>query len=478
MAKPRIVGSLITITVIAAAAAGGWYFLRGRAEPPPQLTRVAITKGDIAQGVTATGTVQAVTVVDVSSQISGQIAEVLVDFNSRVKAGDVLARIDPATYESRLRQAQAQLANTTANYNLVRLNAERVRTLHSKNLVSGAELDQSEAQLAQSEAQLQIQSAAVENAKVDLSRCTIYAPIDGIVIDRIAEVGRTVAASLNAPTLFTIVNDLSKMQIAASVAEADIGSIKNDQDVQFTVDAYPTRQFRGRVSQVRNSPRTEQSVVVYSTIIDVDNSDGALKPGMTANVTIVIARRTGALKLPNAALRLRAPEEMLTGAPPAEPAVTAAATASVAPAQSGERERRSPGASPGGGPGSGGGNGDRREAMRQLFQEAGISFGSGPPAPDALARLQKLAAERGIELPERFRAAPAADAIVSRVVYKAAGTPENPKLEPVRVRLGITDGITTEIVDGLQEGDEVVTSVGSAGTQNRPAANPFSGRRF
>lgn len=472
MARSRIVGTLIAATAIAGASGIAWYFFGKRAEPPPQITTAAIGRGDITQGVTATGTVQAVTVVDVSSQISGLIAEVLVDYNDRVKQGDVLARIDPATYESRLRQAEAQLANTRANYNLVRLNAERVRALHAKNLVSAQELDQSEAQAAQSEAQLQIQNAAVENAKVDLSRCTLYAPIDGVVIDRLAEVGRTVAASLNAPTLFTIVNDLSKMQIAASVAEADIGSIVNGQDVQFTVDAYPARQFRGRVSQVRNSPKTEQSVVVYATIIDVDNSDGALKPGMTANVTIVIARRNGALRLPNAALRVRAPEDLLTGAPPPEPgaaAIVAAAPAAgdaAQPQASGPRQR-------------GGGSGEGRDGARQLFQEAGISFGGGPPSPDALAKLRALAAERGIELPERFRAAPAADAIVSRVVYRTAGTPEKPKLEPVRVKLGISDGIATEIVEGLAEGDNIVTAVTStAATTARPAANPFSGRRF
>jgi HlyD family secretion protein len=421
--------------------------------------------------VTATGSVQAVTVIDVSSQISGLSAEVLVDYNAPVKVGDVLARIGPATYGSRGRQAEAQLANTQANFNLVRLNAERVRTLHEKNLVSGQELDQSEAQLAQAQAQLQIQNASVENSKVDLARCTIHAPIDGIVIDRLAEVGKTVAASLNAPTLFTFVNDLSKMQIAASVAEADIGSIKSAQDVQFTVDAFPGRQFRGRVSQVRNSPKTEQSVVVYATIIDVDNSDGHLKPGMTANVTIVVSRRNGALRLPNSALRMRAPEELVTGPPPPEAtaatAAPAAATAAAAPAEPGERR-------------GGGGNNDRREGMRQLFQEAGISFGGGPPAPEALAKLQKLAAERGIELPERFRAAPAPDAIVSRIVYKAAGTAEKPMLEPVRVRLGITDGSMTEIIDGLSEGDKVVTAVsGGAASGGSQPRNPFSGgRRF
>lgn len=469
MAKSRTSRLIATVLLILTAAAATWYFYPGRLKPPPQLTSVAVSRGDIIQGVTATGTVEAVTVVDVSSQISGLISEVLVDFNARVKQGDVLAKIDPATYESRLRQAEAQLANSRATHNLARLSVERSRALHEKNLVSSQELDQAEAQFAQAEAQLQIQNAAVENARVDLARCTIDAPIDGIVIDRLAEVGRTVAASLNAPTLFTIVNDLAKMQIAASVAEADIGSIQPGQKVQFTVDAHPTRQFQGRVSQVRNSPRTEQSVVVYSTIIDVDNSDGKLKPGMTANVTIVISERPGALRLPNTALRLRVPEELLASAPPPEPSASAA-SAGPAPEPAASPERRR-------------GAGEGREQLRQLLQEAGISFGAGPPSPDALARLQKLAAERGIELPERFaarRTPGTADAIVSRVVYRPAGTPEKPMIEPVRVRLGITDGITTEVIDGLAENDKVVISVsGAAAPGARPASNPFSGgRRF
>lgn len=315
MAKSSGRSKGLLVIVVILAAAGGWYYFRNGAAKPPEVASVQVTRGEIIQSVTATGDLQPVLRTDVSSQISGQIREVLVDYNTSVKKGDILARIDPATYESRLRSAEADLASTQANHTLTRLNTERVRELRTKNLVSQQEVDQAEALLAQAEAQLLTRRAAVDNAKVDLSRCTLSAPIDGIVIDRIAEVGQMVAASLNAPTLFTIANDLSKMQINAAVAEADIGNIELGQSVNFTVDAFPSRQFRGRVAQIRNLPVTQQNVVVYSTIIDVNNEDLKLKPGMTANVAIVVARREHALRIANAALRARVPESLLPPAP-------------------------------------------------------------------------------------------------------------------------------------------------------------------
>jgi HlyD family secretion protein len=356
----------------------------------------------VVQVVTSTGDLQPVVTTDVSSQISGQIIEVRVDYNSKVKQGDILARLDTATYDSRLRQAEAQLANTRANHTLVKLNLDRSKVLFERNLVSQQELDQMEAQFQQANAQLLIQTAAVENAKTDLSRCTIYAPIDGIVIDRLAEVGRTVAASLNAPTLFTIVNDLTKMQIKAAVAEADIGNVEVGQDVTFTVDAFTNRQFRGRVEQLRNLPTTAQNVVTYATIIGVRNDDLRLKPGMTANVSIIVAKREGALKIPNAALRTRIPEGYLDRTAGCSRACPGRQLPSPArPRQQRERPHRDP-QEAGGTKGGGGGGGGGREGMRQLMADAGVDFRSGPPSPEALAKLQALAKERGIELPERF----------------------------------------------------------------------------
>ncbi len=315
-----------------------------------------------------------------------------------------------------------------------------------------------------------IQTASVENAKTDLSRCTLYAPIDGIVIDRVAEVGKTVAASFNAPTLFTLVNDLAQMQIKAAVAEADVGNVEVGQEVTFTVDAFPNRQFRGKVEQLRNLPTTTQNVVTYATIINVRNDDLKLKPGMTANVSIVIARRSGALRIPNAALRARVPEAYQI------PKVESAAPSTSAPAATTGSAGKSAGESRGGG--------DRREQFRQLMADAGVDFRSGPPAPEALARLQALARERGIELPERFMGGRAANggsssAVTTRTVYKLAGTPTQPLAQPVTVKLGITDGSFTEVIEGLAEGDVLISSFAAPETNpaNQPARNPFSGVR-
>jgi len=479
MSKARSSTVIVAVLLlIAAGSAGAWFYTRSSGETAPEFGSAKIARGEIQQVVTATGGLEAVTSVDVSSQISGLIIEVAVDYNTPVKKGQILAKLDPATYESRLNSAKAQLANTTASFSLVRLNTERSRTLRSQNLVSQAELDQSEAQLAQSQAQMQIQQAAVDTAKVDLARCTIYSPIDGIVIDRLAEVGRTVSASTSAPTLFTIANDLSEMQISAAVAEADIGTVEDKQNVNFTVDAYPSRQFRGRISQIRNAPKTQSNVVTYGTIIDVRNDDLKLKPGMTANVSIIIAQRPGTLKLPNSALRVRMPENLLPPAPVAALAKSAdgkSAPAAAAPKPLTEEQRRT--------------------AMREIMRDVGFSFGAGgPPTPDIVAKMEALAKERGLDLDfSRFSGGgrggrggntPASNAPVVRTLYRLVGSdPKSLKPEAVQVKLGITDGITTEIIDGLAEGDLVVTSVTLAGSAaaSAPAgaaSSALTGNRF
>lgn len=463
--------TLVTLLVVGAAGAGGWFYFKKQNVKPPEVLTTTVNRGEVIQSVTATGDLQAVTSVDVSSQISGLVTEVLVDFNDEVKVGQVLARLDPATYEARLNQAKADLASTEANNRLTRLNTERIRELRTKNLVSQQEVDQAEAQLAQSDAQLLTRRSAVSDAEVNLARCTIFSPIDGIVLDRQTEVGKTVSASLNAPTLFTIVNDLAKMQINAAVAEADIGSIADGQNVNFTVDAFPNRQFRGRVSQIRNLPKAAQSVVVYSTIIDVDNRDLMLKPGMTANVSIIVAQRENALVLANSALRARIPDEFR---PPA-------------PAR--------PGAPAGGAPAAGG---DPREQMSKLMAEAGFTPGSGRPTPEIMAKVRALAEERGIQLPERMmgggngggaRGTRSGATTNAGMVYRLVEGAPNPKVEAVPVRLGITNGSITEVVEGLNEGDVLVTSItipgapvssSSAQQMNNPFQQQrggFSGRR-
>jgi len=462
--------SIVVLVLLGGAGLGGWYYLRAKSVPPPRIQSAVVQRGSIIQAVTATGQLETVVKTDVSSQISGRITEVHVDFNSPVKQGDVLARLDPATYESAVTQAENELLNAKANFNLIKANAGRSQTLFKQHLVSQADLDQVEAQLAQAEVQIRIREAALESRQTDLSRCTLYAPIDGIVIDRLAEVGKTVAASLNAPTLFTIVNDLTKMQINTAVAEADIGNVKVDQEVEFTVDAFPGDKFRGRVSQIRNLPVTAQNVVVYATIIEVANERLKLKPGMTANVQIIIDRRDNVLRVPNAALRARVPDEFL----PRVPAATAAA--SPAPAAAAAEST------------------DPREQYRALMREAGWDPASGRPTPEIMDKARKLAAERGIQLPERggFGAGEgggrrersvvsSTPTIVTRTLYKLVEEGPGPKIEPVTVRLGITDGTTTELLDGLRENDVLITSFTVPGASTTPAtSNPFGGggRRF
>src|SRR6059036_227262 len=264
-----------------------------------------VTRGPITQAVTATGTLNPVVNVQVGSQVSGNIAKLFVDFNSQVKAGQVVGQIDPALFQATVTQAEGDLANAQAALELAKVNATRTQELFARKTSSQADLDQAMANLHQAEANLKIKQGALDKAKADLDHCTITSPVDGEVISRSVDVGQTVAASLQAPVIFTIANDLTKMQIDANVAEADVGAVTVDQNVDFSVDAFPSRTFHGKVVQVRSAPITVQNVVTYDTVIGVSNADLKLKPGMTANVSIVVAHRDDVLRIPNSALRFR-----------------------------------------------------------------------------------------------------------------------------------------------------------------------------
>src|SRR5207253_2330250 len=224
------------------------------------------------------------------------------------KAGQVVAQIDPAIFQAAVVQAEGELANARAALAYADATQRRTEQLFAKETTAPAELDQARATFHQAEATVKIKEGALQRAKVDLEHCTITSPIDGVVISRSVDVGQTVAASLSAPVIFTIAKDLSKMQIDAAVAEADIGTVEVGQKVDFTVDAFPRRTFHGDVVQVRNAPVSVQNVVTYDTVIGVNNADQKLKPGMTANVSIVGAQRDNVLKVSNAALRFRMPD--------------------------------------------------------------------------------------------------------------------------------------------------------------------------
>ncbi len=325
-----------------------WLFLpeSGRNEPVAFET-ARLTRGDIRRTVTATGKLSAVRTVAVGSQVSGQIDRIWVDFNSRVKAGQPIARIDPARFEAAVRQAEAQLAVARANVQMAEAERaraqaalrreeremERRRRLRKEGHLSQADLDTqalaletaraqvktAEAQLATAKAQVSQREAFLEQAKVDLARTIIRAPIDGIVIERTVDPGQTVAASFQTPTLFRIAEDLTRMQVEAAVDEADISEVRLGQTAEFTVDAYPEETFRGRVVQIRKSPRTEQNVVTYTVIISAANPQEKLLPGMTATVAILTAERRNVLRAPVAAMRFR-PRPSLRARQPRETA--------------------------------------------------------------------------------------------------------------------------------------------------------------
>ena len=308
----------VAMVLLIALAAGGWYFYQKK-ENGVQFRTEKITRGDLRAAVTATGTVSAVTTVLVGTQVSGTVKELFVDFNSPVKKDQLLAQIDPALSEARVAQAKANLQAAEANVQKAEValqdatrTLERNRALFAKNYIARSDLDTAEtsqlsakAQLNASRAQVEQTRAALQQEETNLRYTRILSPVDGVVISRNVDIGQTVAASFQTPTLFSIAQDLTRMQIDTNVDEADIGRIRVGQQVQFTVDAYPDVQFPGKVSEVRNAPITVQNVVTYIVVIKVANPEHKLKPGMTANVSIITASSQGVLKIPNAALRFK-----------------------------------------------------------------------------------------------------------------------------------------------------------------------------
>jgi HlyD family secretion protein len=388
--KLVIVGIALLIVV-------AFVFTRCGKSRATEFQTAAVTRGPITQAVTATGTLNPVVNVQVGSQVSGNIQKLFVDFNSKVKAGDVVAQIDPALFKATVTQAEGDLASAQAALELAKINATRTQALVAKQNSSQQDLDQAMANLHQAEANLKIKQGALDKARADLDHCTITSPVDGEVISRSVDVGQTVAASLQAPVIFTIANDLTKMQIDTNVAEADVGVVAVGQTVDFTVDAFPARTFHGNIVQVRNAPITVQNVVTYDTVIGVSNADLKLKPGMTANVSIMIAHKDDVLQIKNAALRYR----------PADGAAT--------PPQA----KGTPS------PGGHGGAGRERKNERTVYVLSG-------------------------------------------------GRPE-----PVLIKTGISDGAVTEVLEGLKEGDRVVTAGLAPATSSSPATNPFGPpRRF
>jgi HlyD family secretion protein len=411
---------IIFLIVGAIVAVAGWYFKRGKSDAP-QYQATAVERGDLTQVVTATGTLNPVVNVTVGSQVSGIINKLYVDYNSQVKKGQVIAEIDPSTYQAAVEQSEADLASSKANLELQQAEEERSANLFTNKLISNSDYDTAIANLHEAEAAVKQKQASLDNANASLGYCKILSPVDGIVILRAIDLGQTVASSFNTPTLFQIANDLTKMQIDSSVAEADVGGIVEGQNVDFTVDAYPYRNFHGVVTQVRNSPTTVNNVVTYDCVIGVTNADYRLKPGMTANVSVVIAQREAALTIPNSALRFHPPDAAVVQTNSANTTVTAAA-------QTSETTN---------GGGHAGGSG------WQGHRTGGRARGDRP---------------------------------VIHTVYVLSGEGKDAKLQAVQIKTGISDGISTEVVSGLNEGDKIVTGmVNTTGAAAATTSNPFGG---
>lgn len=271
----------------------------------PEYSTVEITRGDMRQIVSATGEIQPVNTVNIGSQVSGTIDNIYVDYNSKVKKGDILLTIEPSVLEAQVREAEASLSSSKSKRNYAKSEYTRNKTLYNEGFISRAEMEQSQTTYEQAEQDVVRMQSQYERAKTNLGYATITSPVDGTVISRKVDVGQTVAASFQTPDLFEIAEDLSKMQIETSVSEADIGMVKEGQRVTFTVDAYPNKTFEGRVYQIRLSPTTTSNVVVYTVVIEVDNSDLSLMPGMTAFVTIIVDERFNTFKVQNSAFLVR-----------------------------------------------------------------------------------------------------------------------------------------------------------------------------
>ncbi len=474
-------GKWVLLLVLIGAGYGGYFlYSQNRSEAKVDFKSVVAARGDVIQSVTANGGLTPVRNVEVGSQISGTLLDVKVDFNDQVKTGDILAQIDPATYERALVQAEAELANTAAAQELSQLNFARAKDLFGNKLISKSEYDEARASLSQAEANVRTRQANVDRAKVDLSRTTIYAPIDGMILTRKIEVGNTVAASLNSPTLFIIANDLRKMRIEAAVSEADVGGVAEGQTVNFTVDAFPARKFSGVIQQVRFAANTNQNVISYTTIVEVNNSDLKLRPGMTANASIIIAEKKGVMRVPNAALRFRPPEGAVvqsnTNAPTASAPQVELATSGpfaglpVPPWQKGGERRRptdeeraafEASLTP-----------EQKEKYQQAMAEMRARFAGGGGGSGGAG---------GSERPRRAEP----EGPRSQTIYllekdaSATGGTAQVVLKPVTVKLGISDGSHTEVVEGLKEGDVVVTgTITQTAAAPQPSGGPLGGSPF
>ncbi|HPA51392.1 MAG TPA: efflux RND transporter periplasmic adaptor subunit [Thermoanaerobaculia bacterium] len=422
--KKALVGAAIVAAVVVAAV----LLLSKDKKSGPKFRKEKVTKGSVVATVTATGTLSAVTTVKVGSQVSGIIARLHADFNSEVRRGQLLAELDPTPFQATVDQRRADQERAKVELRNAELTLARAKKLLEAQLQAQSEYDNAKANRDSAAASVAQSSASLKQAETNLAYTRILSPIDGVVVDRQYDIGQTVAASFQAPVLFTIAQDLTKMQVLTNIDEADIGRVKEGQEATFTVDAFAERTFTGRVSQIRLSPQTVQNVVTYPVLLDVGNPELRLRPGMTANVLVPVDRRDDVLRVPNAALRFKPdPADLADGG---KKKVDAAAAPGAPPASgAGSATAGAPGA---GQPG-------RRDGGQPGGNGAGRS-GAGRPGPSRSGEVY-------VELPTG-------------------------KLRTVRLRTTLTDGnLTAVVTDELKEGDEVVLGLATA----RAAGNAGGG---
>lgn len=491
MALPRFLAPLLTVVLL---GAGGYYAYQRFAvaeAPKIEYRTQPVERARLTATVTASGTLSPVKTVAVGSQVSGRIVELFADFNSEVKKGDVIARIDPSLFQSDLmktkasyKSSQAAVTRAIADRENARINLERARQLFADKVAPQAEVDAADAaykvakaSVESAQAALAVSKAAIDTADVNLLYTTILSPIDGVVISRDVSVGQTVAASLSAPQLFSIAEDLKAMEVHTNVAESDVGALKQDMKVRFTVDAYPNERFFGTVAQIRNSPLTLQNVVTYDAVVRVDNDALKLRPGMTASVTFIVDERRDALAVPNAALRFT----------PSDPKIAALAPKPEGGKRGGKR-----------GEDFGEAKTEGPEAKAEDAKTDAVD--AKAEAADAKAEIKTDAKADAQAVDTKAVDAKAGDAKLEDA--KAEAPADESKGErrrrrrqsseldnnrtvwvmvdgqpkPVQVQIGISDGSMTEIVGGeLTEGMQVIVgATGGEAVTKAAAASPFN----
>ncbi|MRW92476.1 efflux RND transporter periplasmic adaptor subunit [Duganella sp. FT80W] len=322
----------IALLVIGGGAAAYYSKSKTPVVPPPRFRTAAVDSGNITQTVTATGTINPVALINIGSQVSGTVGELKADFNDHVVKGQVLLKLDPTIFNAQVRQAEAQLASAKASLRLAQATHARNQTLVTQSFISPLALDQSKREVDVAQANIQLSQAQLARAQADLDNSVIRSPIDGVIIKRTIDLGQTVAASFTTPQLFQIARDLTKMQIDTSVSEADVGSLKEGQEARFVVDAYPDKEFNARMRQFRLAANVVQNVVTYNVVLDVDNKDELLKPGMTAQVRLLVGNRQNVLRVPTAALRFRLSDEEIEKQKKQEAAAASASASASASA--------------------------------------------------------------------------------------------------------------------------------------------------